>query len=103
MRVAHDCARRFVEVSKQQICGLASDAGKRQKLLHRAGDPSAEALKQHLTGEDDVPCLVVIEAAGADIALYLGDIRLRQRFQRRIARKERGRDQIDALVGTLRR
>ena len=37
-----------------------------------------------------------------DIALDLGNVCLRERIERRIAREERGRDQIDPRVRTLR-
>ena len=63
MRVADDAPRLAVEVAEQKIGRLAANAGQPQQILHLVRHLSAVLVPQHLTGEDDVPRLVLVEAA----------------------------------------
>ena len=63
VRVADDAARLAVEVAEQKIGRLAATAGQPQQILHLVRHLSAVLVPQHLTGEDDVPRLVLVEAA----------------------------------------
>ena len=101
MGIHHDRARRAEYVAEDQIGGLAPDAGQRRQLLHRAGHLPAVLFQQHLRAGDDVARLGAIKAAGVDVFLHPFHVSLRKGLQRREARKERGRDLVDALIGAL--
>ena len=103
MRVADDGAGALVNVAQQQIRCLPPHARQAQERVHRVRHFPAVFVPQHPAGEDDILRLVLVEAARVDIGLDLGHIRLRERVQRRIAREERGRHQIDPRVRALRR
>ena len=96
MGVADDAARDGVQVAQQQIGGFPPHAGKAQQLLHGAGNFSAVVRQQHLTGKDDIPRLVLVEAAGADVVFHI-----RHGFQRGVGGKEGRGHQIHTGVGTL--
>lgn len=101
MGVADDAARDGIQVAQQQIGGFPPHAGQAQQLLHGAGNFSAVVRQQHLTGEDDIPRLVLVKAAGADVVFHIGDIRRRHGFQGGVGGKESGGHQIHPGVGTL--
>ena len=75
VRVADHRPRHPVEVAQQEICRLPAHAGDLQKLLHAVRNPSAVVPQQGLAGQDDVPRLMLIKAAGVDHFLHLGHVR----------------------------
>ena len=103
MRVADDRAGRPINIAQQQIRRLPAHTRQAQQFVHRSRDFPAVFVPQHPAGQHDIFRLVLVEPAGVDIALDLGHVCLRECVQRRIAREERRRDQIDPRVRTLRR
>ena len=101
MRVADDRAGSFVKIAQQQIRSFSANTGKRQERFHRAGNLAAVFFAQQLACQNDVARLVLVKPAGTDIVLDLRDIRIGKGVEGREARKKRGRDFVDALVGTL--
>ena len=101
VRVANDRAGSFVKIAQQQIRSFSANTGKRQERFHRAGNLAAVFFAQQLAGEDDVTCFVLVKPAGTDIVLDLRDICIGKGVEGWEARKKRGRDFVDALVGTL--
>jgi len=68
--------------NQHEVRRLASHAGQRQQLVHRARHAAAVPLDQQTAGFLDVPCLVAVEADGIDQPLDLPDGELRHRARR---------------------
>ena len=100
VRVA-DVGGLAVNVTEDQIRRLASDAGQRRELLHRAGDLAAVLFEQNFRALDEILRLGVVKSAGAD---HLADLlirRVREGLKRRELLIERRRDHVHARVGAL--
>ena len=102
MRVHDHRSGGFEHVAEYQVCGLAPHAGQLEQLFHRAGHLAAVLYEQYLGALDYVPRLGVVEAAGLDVLLYLGHIRLGKGLQRGETLKERRGYLVHALVRALR-
>lgn len=102
MRVADDGGL-AVKVAQQQVCRLASDAREGQKRLHRVGHFAVIEVAEHLARQHDVARLVLVKSARMHQRLDLGDVGVGKGIERRKAREQRGRDEVHAGVGTLRR
>ena len=101
MGIANHAAGNPIEIAQQQIGGFPAHAGKPEQLLHGARDLAMKFGKQHLTGQHNVPGLVLIEAAGADIVFHIGNVRVCHGLQRGVGGKQGRGDLIDPGVGAL--
>ena len=99
--VADHGARDAVEVPQQEVGGLPAHAGELQQRLHGVRYFSAVVRQKHLAGQDDVPGLVLVEAAGVDHVLHLSHVGPGEALQGREALEERRGDQVHPLVGAL--
>jgi hypothetical protein len=88
-------------VTEDQVGGLAADAGKGGELLHGGRDLTVMLFQQDFGTRHNIPGFGMIEAAGMDILLHLGDIGYGEIFQSGIAGKEGRGDLIDTLIRTL--
>jgi hypothetical protein len=88
-------------IAKDQVGGLAADAGKGGELLHGGRDLTVMLFQQNFGARHNIPGFGMIEAAGVDILLHLGDVGGSKVFQGGIAGKEGRGDLIDALIRTL--
>ena len=101
MGVRHHHAGGLVDISQDQIGGLAPHAGQPEQFFHGSGYPAAVLLHQHPGGGHDIPRLGPEKAGGVDVRLHLGHVGAGQVFQGRVAGEEGGRDLVHPLVGTL--
>jgi len=87
--------------NQHEVRRLASDAGQRQQLVHRAGHAAAVTLDEQPTGFLDVPRLVAVEADGINQPLDLLDGERRHRPRRardtEQSRRRGGRHRIARL------
>ena len=102
VRVHHDRAGLPEYVAENEIGAFAPDAGERQEIVHIVRHGAAVHLAQPLRLPDEIARLAVVKAAGFYVLLHLADVGLRHGLYGWEARKERGRDEIHARVGTLR-
>ena len=99
--IADYAAGDLVDISKQQIRRFPTYTGQPQQLLHGAGDLSTVVAEQHLAGQHNIPGLVLVEAAGADIVLYIFNGGRRHGFQGWIGCKQGRGHQIHPGIGAL--
>ena len=99
--VADHASRHGVNVPQQQIGGLPPHAGQAQQLLHGAGHLAAVVFQKHLTGQNDVPGLVLVEAAGADVVFHIRNVRCRHGLQRGVGGKQSRGDKIHPGIRAL--
>ena len=88
-------------IAEDQVGGLAPDAGESGKFFHGGRDLTVMLFQQDFGTRHNIPGFGMIEAAGMDILLHLGDIGYGEIFQSGIAGKEGRSDLIDALIRTL--
>ena len=91
----------MVDISQQQICCLPPHAGEPQQLLHGSGDLAAKIGQQHLARQNNVPGLVAVKAAGADIILHIGNVCIGHGLQGGVGGKQRRCDLVYPGVGAL--
>lgn len=101
MGIAYNAAGYTVQVSQQQICSFASDSGQAQQLFHRTGYFAIIIGKQHLAGQDNIPCLVLVESAGVYVVLNVRNICSCHGLQCGVSCKKRWGYQIYTCVRTL--
>lgn len=95
--------RHTQRVTEDNVRGFASDAGKQDERLHLRRDLAAVVLDERGGHADERFGLRTEETGRLDLRLELRGRRARQRPRVRIAREERRRDFVDALVRALRR
>ena len=101
MRV--DRNRRLVEGHvENDVGGFPADAGKRDKLLHRAGDLSAVLVDKDAAGLHDVRRLRAVEVDGVHVGREVFEPQGKDLFRGIGDGKELRGGEIDALVGRLR-
>ena len=61
-------------IAEDQICGLAADAGEGGELFHGGRDLTVMLFQQDFGTRHNIPGFGMIEAAGMDILLHLGDV-----------------------------
>ena len=98
-----DVALLSVDITQDEVSGLAAHAGQGQQVLHIVGYLAAEPRQQLLGGGHDVPGLGPPEAAGLDVPAHLVHIGGGEGLQRGVACKQSRCHQIHPGVRTLRR
>ena len=93
--IADHTPRLPVQIAQQQIGGLSAHTRQLQQRLHGVRHFAAVLLQQHPAGQHDVLCFLAIKAAGMDVGLNIGYVRICQRLQGRIGGKKGRRYQID--------
>ena len=101
MRIDHQ-ARLSMHVTEHDVGGLASHSAQGDEILHRVGQPVAEALDDVLRGGLERFGFLTKEPGADDHALDVARIGGRHRGGIGIFREQRGRHLIDALIGALR-
>jgi hypothetical protein len=85
--IHNDAAGDMEHVAKDQVGGLAADAGKGGELLHGGRDLTVMLFQQDFGTRHNIPGFGMIEAAGMDILLHLGNVGGCEIFQGGIAGK----------------
>src|SRR5450759_678131 len=88
-------------VAKDDVCGLASDAGKLDESVHRIWHLAVVALDQSLAESDQALRLVAEEPRALDDLLQFFRRRIGERDGRWKSVKEQRRHHVHALVGAL--
>ncbi len=88
-------------IPENDIRGLSADAGQGDQRIHRVRDLFAEALGHGFAAGDEMLRFVLKEAGGTNKLFEFGEIGRSQLRRLPIPPKERRRDLVDSLVGTL--
>ncbi len=88
-------------IAEDQVGGFAADAGEGGKFFHGGRDLTVMLFQQNFGTLHNIPGFGMIEAAGMNILLHLGDVSGCKVFQGGIAGEESRGDLIDALIRTL--
>ena len=89
--------------AEDHVGRLAPHAGQGDEVLHGVRDLAPEALVEGGAQTHEAPGLGAEEPGGVDQRLQLGRIGVAEVGRRRVAGEHLGRDQVDLLVGGLRR
>lgn len=89
--------------SLHDVCCLSPNTRKARELLQRVGDFALKLFDKHASHSDKVPRLVVWVGNAADKGEYLLRSSCSHSLRRRKGIKKGWRDEVDTLVGTLRR
>ena len=99
--IHHGAAGDMEHIAEDQIGGLATDTGEGGKLFHGGRDLTVMLFQQDFGTRHNIPGFGMIEAAGMDILLHLGDVGGCKIFQGGIAGEESRGDLIDTLIRAL--
>ena len=99
--IYHGAAGDMEHIAEDQVGGLATDTGEGGKLFHGGRDLTVMLFQQDFGTRHNIPGFGMIETAGVDILLHLGDVGGSKIFQGGIAGKEGRGDLIDTLIRTL--
>ncbi len=94
--------RQTESLAAHHVGGLPAHTGERHQILHPRGHLAAETSDHPLRHPDQTARLAPEEPGRADQLLELGGIGGGERSGTRVAREERGRREVDPLVGALR-
>ena len=100
MGIGND-GRMTVNIRKDQVGGLAADAGQLEQFIHGIGNFTTVLFQQHDRGIFYIVCLGAEQAARLDDGAQILQIGRCQRFQGRVTVIKHGGHQIDPSIGTL--